>query len=119
MDLRGPHIQRYRRKLKRELLRPDLSSETRGRLHQALARVGEPKVYSLDEPPPPGAVDPGPMPPVEIEIDLTEATHDSLSALPHSQLYLYVRQQGLEVKPGDTKVTIISTILADRQGENP
>ena len=85
---------------------------------EALETVGEPKVYSLDEAPAPGSRDPGPMPQVDIQIDLDEATHDSLSAIPHSQLYLYVRQQGLEVKPGDTKATIVSMILAEPQGED-
>jgi hypothetical protein len=118
MDLRGPHIQRFRRRLKRELVRPGLTNEERGRVERTLENAGAPKIYSLDEPPPPGAVDPGPMPPVEIELDLDGATHTTLSALPHSRLYLYARQQGLDVNPGDTKATIVETILADPQGED-
>jgi len=119
MELRRPHLQRYRRRLQREIVRPGLSNEERRRLQQTLQRTGAPKIYSLNEPPPPGALDPGPMPAVEIEIDLDGADHDSLSALPHSRLYLFARQQGLDVNPGDTKVTIVSTILAHAQGEDP
>jgi hypothetical protein len=119
MDLRGAHIQRFRRRLKREIIRPGLSSDERGRLERTLEGVGQPKVYSLDEPPPPGALDPGPMPPVEIALALEDAPYDSVSALPHSRLYLYARQQGLEVNPGDTKATIVSTVLADLQGGDP
>jgi hypothetical protein len=81
--------------------------------------LGKPKVYTNSGPPQPGAIDPGPMPAVEIEIDLDSATHDSLSTILHSRLYLYARQEGLEVSPGDTKAQIVTTILGSSQGENP
>lgn len=119
MDLRSPHLQRQRRRLRRELQRVDLGGKERRRLEQMFHRVGEPRVYSLDEPPPPGALDPGPMPNIRVEVDVEGATHDTLDAYPHARLYLYARDRGLEVRPGDTKATIVQAILAASQGEDP
>lgn len=119
MDLRTPHIQRYRRILGDLLRRPGLTAAERENHQRSLDLLGKPKVYSNSEPPPPGAIDPGPMPAVEIELDLDSATHDSLSTIPHSRLYLYARQEGLEVNPGDTKAQIVTAILGFSQGENP
>lgn len=119
MDLRSPHIQRGRRRIQRELRRPGLSSDERDRLGRDLKTFGLPKVYSFDEPPKPGSLDPGPMPQVDVEIDVDGGTYDSIASLPHTRLYMYARQQGLEVNPGDTKAQIVKTILATIQGENP
>lgn len=119
MDLRGPQIQRARRRLQREMQRPALSAEQRERLNHYLENLGKPKVYSFDEPPKPGALDPGPMPQPAVEIDVGTATYDSISSLPHTRLYMYARQHGLQVNPGDTKAQIVKAILADIQGENP
>ena len=118
MELRAPHLQRYRRELQTALRKPGLTAPERERYQQYLALVGQPKVYSSSESPQPGALDPGPMPVVALELDLENATVDSLSILPHSRLYLYARQEGLEINPGDTKAQIVKTILGSSQGEN-
>lgn len=119
MDLRGPVLRRYRAQIKDRLRRPGLTKDEHAQLHRQLKLVGEPKVYSDSEPPPPGAIDPGPMPPVEIELDLDNASYDSLSPHAHSRLYLYARQEGLDVKAGDTKAQVINLILRSIQGEKP
>lgn len=119
MGLRTPHIQRHRRALGELLRRPGLTASEREHYQHALGFLGKPKIYSNLESPPPGAIDPGPMPPMELELDLEEATFDSLSTIPHSRLYFYARQEGLEVSPGDTKAQIVTTILSYSQGENP
>ena len=93
-----------------------LSPGTRRRLLGELARLGQPKIYRAEATPPPGALDPGPMPRPDIELDLETATVESLSATPHTRLYLYARQQGLEVNPADTKVQTIGKILDAIQG---
>lgn len=109
--LRKPYLDRMRSTLRERLRRPGISTEERAYLQTELAKVGAPKVYSAEEPSPPGAIDPGPMPVVPIQIDLANATHDSLSALPHTRLYLYAVQQGLEVHASDTKALIILKLL--------
>lgn len=119
MDLRAPYIQRYRRQLQELLRQPGLTEAERENFQKKLDFVGKPKVYSDSEPPKPGAIDPGPMPLVELELDVGSATFDSLSVMPHSRLYLYARQEGLEVNPGDTKAQIVTTILGSSQGDNP
>jgi len=119
MDLRSPHIQRWRRKVQREMRRPGLSGDERDRLRRFLQTLGQPKVYSFNEPPQPGSLDPGPMPQADVEIDVDGATYDSIAALPHTRLYMYARQHGLETNPGDTKAQIVKTILATIQGGNP
>jgi hypothetical protein len=121
MELRKPHIQRQRRKLQEMLRRPGLPSTDREFARKALESLGAPKVYSADEPPQPGAIDPGPMPVVdiELELELDDMTYDSLTTLPHSRLYLYAQQEGLDIKPGDTKAVIVKTILAAQQGDEP
>lgn len=86
---------------------------------QLLGTLGEPKEYKWDDMPPPGGIDPGPMPLIDIELDLDEATFSTLSSQPHSRLYRFARQEGLDTKPGDTKAVIVKTILVAYQGENP
>jgi len=119
IELRKPHLQRQRRRLQEKLRQPGLVATDRITYQNMLGFLGKPKEYKWDEAPQPGAIDPGPMPVVEIELELEDATFDTLSALPHSRLYLYAHQEGLEVKPGDTKAVIVKTILADHQGEEP
>lgn len=119
MELRAPHLQRYRRELQVALRKPGLTTGERELFQSQLVRVGAPKVYDSSEPSQPGALDPGPMPPVVLELDLEAASFDSLSTIPHSRLYLYARQEGLEVDPGDTKAQVVKTILGSIQGENP
>ena len=118
IELRSPYLQQWRRKLQRELRRPGLSSDERDRLGRSLKTSGKPKVYSFDEPPQPGSLDPGPMPQEDVEIDAEGATYNSLSTLPHTRLYMYARQHGLAVNPGATKAEIVRMILADIQGGN-
>lgn len=118
MELRKPHLQRWRRKLQETLRQPGLSAMERDRAVTMLAVIDKPKDYKWDEAPQPGAIDPGPMPTVDIEMDLESATFDTLSTESHTRLYLYAHQEGLEVSPGDTKAVIIKMILAS-QGEKP
>ena len=115
-EVRRPHLRKYRRHLHETLRDPGLGAEARKRVLAALENAGRPKTYDSIEPPPSGALDPGPMPQPAIEIDLQAATHDSLSATPHTRLYLYAVQRGLKVSPGDTKVQTISAILDTIQG---
>jgi len=115
-DLRKPFIQKRRRKLQQLLRQPGLSATERDRFRAQLDGLGKPKVYKWDEPQP-GAIDPGPMPVVAIELDLDDATFETLSKQPHSRLFLFAQQQGLEIKPGETKAKVINTILAAHQGE--
>ena len=117
-ELRKPYLQRYRRQIQDALRRPGVSAEERQNYQLILDHLGEPKVYSVTDTPTPGALHPGPMP-VDIEIDLDGATLETLSSIAHSRLYLYARQEGLEVQPGDTKVQIVKAILATVEGETP
>jgi len=117
IELRAPYLKRQEKRLKEALRRPGIRAEERTLLLQLLDRLGKPKEYLEDESPPPGAIDPGPMPPVEIELDLDEMNFENLSTIPHAKLYLYAQQKGLEVKPGDTKAVIVKTILTATQGE--
>jgi hypothetical protein len=98
---------------------PGLAATEREFFQKMLEHLGKPKEYEWDETPQPGAIDPGPMPVVDIELELEDATFETLSTLPHSRLYLYAYQEGLEVKPGDTKAVIVKAILAAHQGEEP
>jgi len=98
---------------------PGLKATERDRLRVFLTGLGKPKDYKWDEEPQPGAIDPGPMPAVTIEVDLDGATFETLAALPHSRLYLYANQEELDIKPGDTKAVIVKAILTAIQGENP
>lgn len=115
-EIRRPHLKRHRRRLQRALQDLTLGPETRKRFMAELAGLGKPKVYDASEPPLPGALNPGPMPQPAIELDLETSTIESLSAIPHTRLYLYALQEGLEVNPGDTKVQTIKTILDAIQG---
>ena len=117
VELRAPYLKRRERRLKEALRRPGIRAEERKFLLQALDQLGKPKEYLEDEKPLPGAIDPGPMPPVEIALDLDEMTFENLSTIPHAKLYLYAQQEGLEIKPGDTKAVIVKTILTATQGE--
>lgn len=106
-----------RRKIQERLRLPGLPATERDMLRGVLERLGKPKEYKWDEVPQPGAIDPGPMPVVDIELDLDDATFETLSSLPHSRLFLFAQQEGLEVKPGDTKARIVKLILDSHQGE--
>lgn len=117
IELRAPYLKRQQKKLKEALRRPGISAEERKFLLQLLDGLGKPKEYLEDAVPPPGAIDPGPMPPVEIELELDEMNFENLSTIPHTKLYLYAQQEGLEVKPGDTKAVIVKKILTATQGE--
>lgn len=88
-------------------------------MQEHLASLGQPKQYDLDTEPQPGAIHPGLMPVVDIELELENMTFENLSRLPHSRLYLYACQEDLDVAPGNTKAVIVKTILASFQGEKP
>lgn len=115
MEMRRPHIRRLRRRLQRTLSQPGLNPEQRRMYERQLNGLGEPKVYDADDPPPPGARHPGGRPPVKLDVE--EATHESLAAVPHTTLYLYALQHDLEVVPGDTKAQVVNKILSNAQGE--
>ena len=117
IELRAPYLKRREKQIKEALRRPGISAEERKLLLQFLDMLGKPKEYSEGEEPPPGAIDPGPMPPVEIKLEVEEMNFENLSTILHSKLYLYAQQEGLEVKPGDTKAVIVQTILTATQGE--
>lgn len=110
LEVRRPHLKRRRRVLQKQLRNPGADMETRRRIERQIRNLGEPKVYSADDPPPPGAIDPGPMPIGDVEMP-SDPSHETLSAMPHTQLYLFAVQQGLEVHSGNTKVQVIETIL--------
>jgi len=117
-ELRRPYVQQYRRKLREHARQPGLTPDERKRVARMLAGLDKPKQYRPDEPPQPGAIDPGPMPPAGIDLGSGFLTFESLSKHVHSRLYLYAVQEGLNVTPGDTKAKIIQTILNQEQGKN-
>ena len=112
IELRKPYIEKQRRRLKEKLRNHGLSVMGREVFRKTLEGLGKPKKYTWDEDPQPGAIDPGPMPVVTLELELDGATFETLYVLPHSRLFLYAQQQGLEVKPGDTKAVVVQTVLA-------
>jgi hypothetical protein len=116
LELRRPHLKRFRRALQKRLRSPGLDGDTRRALERQVHGLGGPKVYSADDPPPPGAIDPGPMPVDPIDLPLT-STYESLSATPHTRLYLFALQQGLDIHPGNTKAQLVLTILSYFQRE--
>lgn len=115
MELRRPHLRRWRRTLQRRMSSPGLTSDSRRVLEREIRSVGEPKIYDADDPPPVGALHPGERPPVRLDLD--GATHETLAGVPHTSLYLYALQNDLEVVPGDTKAQVIKKILSHAQGE--
>lgn len=117
MEMRRPHLRHMRRRLQQKLGSPGLSSDQRRVLERELHGVGAPKVYDVDDPPPPGALRGGERSP--IELDLEGATHETLAAVPHTTLYLYALQHDLEVLPGDTKAQVASAIWDHVKGEEP
>lgn len=111
-------MQQYRRKLREHARQPGLTPDERQRVTRMLGELDKPKQYRPDDPPQPGALDPGPMPPAGIDLGSDSSTFESLSKHTHSRLYLYAIQEGLNVNPGDTKAKIVQTILDQEQGEN-
>lgn len=55
-DVRAAHEKRYKMQLKEALLNPGLTAAQRDHLRAQIRAVGQPKVYSADSPPKPGAV---------------------------------------------------------------
>lgn len=115
MELRRPHLRRWRRRLNRILSSPGLSDDRRRVIEREIHGVGQPKVYDADDPPTPGALQGGTRP--TVHLDLQNATHETLSSVPHTTLYLYALQHDLEVATGDTKAQVVSAILNHREGE--
>lgn len=116
VEMRRPYLRSHRKRLHRALATPGISPERRRVLERELNNLGKPKVYDPDDPPLPGALNGGPRPSVQLQLD-SNSSRDVLLALPHSQLYLYALQHDLEVHPGDTKAQVVSTILRQLQGE--
>jgi hypothetical protein len=116
LEKRRPFIKQQRRSLQKSLRNPGLNGETRRVLERQIHNLGGPKVYSADDPPSPGSIDPGPMPQDPIELTL-DSTYDSLSGTPHTRLYLFALQQDLDVHPGHTKAQLVQTILSHLRRE--
>jgi len=118
IEVRRPHINRFKRRIVRALQTPGLDAETRQRYQAQLAKLGEPKVYTREGQAPPGAIDPGPMPTDPPDIDFDNATASSLSEHLHTNLVRHALNLELEVQPSDTKAQIISVILGHFAGGN-
>lgn len=115
-SLRRPYLDKAKVAIREQLRHPGLYETERSRLLQRLASLGHPKVYEANPSPVPGAIDPGPLPPKNIFIDVANATYSTLSALPHTRLYLYATQQRLNVHSTDTKDQVILALLEHAQG---
>lgn len=116
MELRRPYLKRRRRQLQRQMRHPGLDPEARRRIEREIHNLGDPKVYSADDPPPPGAMFPGPMPAAEIDIP-PDSSIEQLSAIPHTRLYLYALKRDLDVHPGNTKIQVAKAVLDHLRGE--
>lgn len=116
VEVRRPHLRSHRRRLQRALATPGISPERRRAIERDLNNLGKPKVYDPDDPPEPGALNGGPRPPVQIQLD-SNSTRETLLSIPHTKLYLYALQHDFDVHPGDTKAKVVDTILRHLQGE--
>lgn len=116
LEVRRPYLKQRRRALQKQLRNPGVDAETRRRIEGQIGKLGEPKIYSADDPPPPGAINPGPMPVGDVQLP-PDPSHETLSAMPHTRLYLFAVQRDLEVHPGNTKVQVIETILSHLRRE--
>ena len=56
-NIRLPHLDLYRQKLRQELLNPGLNSEQVLRIREKLENAGKQKEYKKDSPPLPGAIE--------------------------------------------------------------
>ena len=119
IEVRRPHINRFKKRLVRAIQTPGLDSDTRQRLRDQLTKLGEPKVYTVDGSAPPGAIDPGPMPGDPPYIDFDNATASSLMAHLHTHLVRHALNMELDVNSSDTKAQVINVILEHVQGGNP
>ena len=119
IEVRRPHINRFKKRLIRMLQTPGLDSETRQRYQAQLDKLGEPKVYTREGQAPPGAINPGPMPTDPPDIDFDTATASSLSQQLHTNLVRHALQMELDVQPSNTKAQIVQAILGHIAGGNP
>lgn len=115
-ELRRPHLKKYRRALQKRLRGHGLDADSRRALEREIHGLGAPKVYSADDPPPPGAIHPGVVL-AEHLVFPPDSTYDQLSATPHTRLYLYAIQQDLDVHPGNTKAQLVNAILSHLREE--
>ena len=56
LSLRKEHDKAYRNQLRQALLDPALTNEGKQRIMEKLARIGQPRVYDANSPPPLGAI---------------------------------------------------------------
>jgi len=119
IEVRRPHINRFKKRLIRMLQTPGIDSETRQRYQVQLDKLGEPKVYTREGHAPPGAIDPGPMPTDPPPIDFDTATASSLSQHLHTNLVRHALRMELVVQSSDTKAQIVQAILGHIAGGNP
>jgi hypothetical protein len=119
IEVRRPHINRFKRRLVRAIQTPGLDGETRQRLQTQITKLGEPKVYTKEGQAPAGAIDPGPMPGDPPFIDFDKATASSLTEHLHTHLVQHAINMELDVNTSDTKAQVINLILEHIQGGNP
>lgn len=116
--VRRPHQIRWKRELALALQSPGLPEPQRRLLQERLANVGKPKTYRATDPPPPGALDPGPIKkaplPDTFDFDLDR---ESLSQVPLSKLRKYVELHQIGLDPASTKAQVIHAII-DQTKEN-
>lgn len=116
LKVRKPFLSEWKKELIAILRNPMLPDNLRASYQERLDNLGSSKVYRLDDPISPGALDPGPIPKTE-ETLVFALDQDSLSRVPRSILIRFAKQRGRAIDPRSTKAQVIEALISSNTQE--
>ncbi len=106
--LRRPHVARYKRQLAETLHNPAVGDAHRRVVLERLSHIHEGRRYRVGDPPPPGALDPGPVA-SKSHLSIDQLSIEELQKIPTWGLRAHGKARGIDLA-GLTKAQMIEAL---------